>query len=115
MLVVGRAIVLTASTQTWSHSPDIIEYLKTMKTLVYGGGPLSRSVGDKLVHAGVSLCNGYGGTEFGGPFRSWDEIPRMDVESRLEWNWFWVKDCVNVRFEPQGDGTYEMIVYSTLR
>ena len=77
---------------------------------VYGGGPLSFSVGDKLVKAGVPLCNGYGGTEFGNPMLPWDQIPRDD-----DWYWFRFKETSNVRFEDQGDGTYELVVFVRLK
>lgn len=110
-------------TQAWSHSPEIISYLKTLSILVrlfdtrflciniadvmqiYGGGPLSFSVGDRLVKSGVPLCNGYGGTEFGNPTVPWDQIPRDD-----DWFWFRFRPNSNMRFESQGDGTYELVV-----
>ena len=77
---------------------------------IYGGGPLSISVGDKLVQAGVNLCNGYGGTEFGNPVLPWDRIPRTSTKPDPDWYWFRVAEDANVRFEPQGDGSYELVV-----
>ncbi|KIP12212.1 hypothetical protein PHLGIDRAFT_508051 [Phlebiopsis gigantea 11061_1 CR5-6] len=94
----------------WSHSPEIISYLKTLTILVYGGGPLSFPVGNKLVTAGVPLCNGYGGTEFGNPMLAWDKIPRDE-----DWYYFHFAPDANVRFENQGDGTYELVVVQTER
>ena len=77
---------------------------------MYGGGPLSFSVGNKLVQAGVPLCNGYGGTEFGNPMLSWDRIPRDQ-----DWYYFHFAPDANVRFESQGDGTYELVVVVRVR
>lgn len=72
---------------------------------IYGGGPLSFTVGDKLFKAGVRIFNGYGGTEFGNPTLPWDKVP-FDGD----WYWFHFKDASNMRFESQGDGTYELVV-----
>jgi hypothetical protein len=80
---------------------------------VFGGGPLSISVGEKLVHSGVRLRNGYGGTEFGNPPRPWDQIPLKKDELDYDWYWHWITDS-NMKLDPQGDGTYELIVYVSL-
>ena len=79
---------------------------------MYGGGPLAFSTGDKLIHAGVPLRNGYGGSEFGCPFMAWDDIPRTSTKPDPDWAWYRVpQDAHNVRWEPQGDGSYELVVY----
>ena len=72
---------------------------------MYGGGPLSISVGDALVDAGIRLRNGYGGTEFGNPPLSWDKIPQPD----LDWYWHYIQSP-NMVFESQGDGTFELVI-----
>ena len=64
------------------------------------------------MRAGVPLSNGYGGSEFGNPFRPWDQKPRTSTGPDLDWYWFQVKEnSKNVRFEPQGDGSYELVVF----
>lgn len=107
-----------------------MEYLKTLRILVchcvhtvlgkdvdvwqiYGGGPLSVSVGDSLVHAGVRLRDGYGGSEFNNPAKPWDQIPLKSTELDLDWYWHWITDS-NMRFAPQGDGTFELVVHVSL-
>ena len=59
------------------------------------------------------MRNGYGGMEFGNPFIAWDQLPRTSTgANETDWYWFHAKD--NVQFEPQGDGSYEMVVYVSL-
>ena len=73
---------------------------------------MSIAVGDKLVEAGVNLRNTLGGTEFGTPFLSWDQIARSSTKPDLDWYWFHVSpDANNIRFVPQGDGSYELVIY----
>lgn len=62
------------------------------------------------MRAGVNLCNGYGGTEFGNPVLPWDRIPRESTEPDTDWYWYRVAEDANLRFEPQGDGSYELVV-----
>ena len=80
---------------------------------LYGGGPLTMSTGDKLVQSGVSLRNSYGGTEFGDPSTvARDDISRTSTKPDPDWMWYRVpQDAPNVKWEPQGDGTYELVVY----
>ncbi|GJE98682.1 putative NRPS-like protein biosynthetic cluster [Phanerochaete sordida] len=105
-------LALPSYVEAWSHSAEVIEYLKTLTVLIYGGGPLALSTGDKLVQAGVPLRNGYGGTEFGNPTMPWDQIPRTSSKPDPDWAWYRVPvDAPNIKWEPQGDGTYELVVY----
>ena len=70
------------------------------------------STGDKLVQMGISLRNGYGSTEFGNPSMAWDDIPRTSTKPDPGWMWYRVpQDAPNIKWEPQGDGTYELVVY----
>jgi hypothetical protein len=75
---------------------------------MFGGGPLSASVGDRLVAQGCKLRSVYGGTEFG-------VIGRI-LSSRgspAEWAWFEFHSSVTPRWMPQGDGTYELQVLNS--
>ncbi|KAJ7776532.1 hypothetical protein DFH07DRAFT_798512 [Mycena maculata] len=86
----------------WFNSPDAVEYLSTLHTIIWGGGPLPQRVGDGLVDAGVNLLLAYGTTETGGISAMW---PYGGDER--DWAWFRISDRVNVRWMPQGDGTFE--------
>ena len=66
------------------------------------------AVGEKIVHAGVNLRNLYGGTEFGAPVVQWYRIPRTIPD--VDWFWYRFDEDANVRFESQGDGTFELVV-----
>lgn len=41
----------------WLKDPDAVEFLKTLKFLRVGGGPLPSPVGDTLVERGVKILN----------------------------------------------------------
>lgn len=71
---------------------------------------MSLAVGNRLVEAGVPLNNGYGATEFGSPALPWDEISRTSTKPDPDWYWYRMTDTKHTRFEPQGDGTYEMVL-----
>ncbi|KAJ7754149.1 hypothetical protein DFH07DRAFT_743950, partial [Mycena maculata] len=86
----------------WFNSPETVEYLTTFHTIIWGGGPLPQRIGDGLVDAGVHLLTAYGITETGGISAIWP----YDGDER-DWAWFRMSDGVNVRWMPQGDGTFE--------
>ncbi|EKM50943.1 uncharacterized protein PHACADRAFT_262848 [Phanerochaete carnosa HHB-10118-sp] len=99
--------------EAWARSQEIIDYLKTLKILVYGGGPLSQSTGLKLVQAGVKLLCGYGGTEFGSPVKVWDESPSAHPTSEVDpalRQYIQFSKTTTLRWEPQDDGTYEFVI-----
>lgn len=58
------------------------------------------------------MYSGYGGTEFGSPMKTWDETPGSlaPLEIDSEWNYKQVSKFVSVRWEPQGDGKFELII-----
>ncbi|KAJ7718257.1 putative aminoadipate reductase [Mycena metata] len=86
------------------QAPDDIEYLKTLKLVEYSGGPLASRVGDFLFAQGVNVVPVYGGTEFGAV----SVVHRRQAEVDAgEWVWFRFSSRVNVRWVPQGDGTFE--------
>ncbi|KAJ7656957.1 putative aminoadipate reductase [Mycena polygramma] len=86
------------------QSPEDIAYLKTLKLLESAGGPLATRVGDFLVSQGVNVVPIYGATEFGAPTL----IKRRKAEEDAgEWAWLRFSDRSNLRWVPQGDGTFE--------
>ncbi|KAJ7509627.1 putative aminoadipate reductase [Mycena galericulata] len=88
----------------WHASPEHVAYLKTLNVLTFGGGPLSSSVGDSLVSQGVNIVSMYGATEFGAPLLIQRSQKEIDAG---EWIWLRFSPRVNVRWMPQGDGTFE--------
>ncbi|KAJ7157427.1 putative aminoadipate reductase [Mycena filopes] len=86
------------------QSPADVEYLKTLKLVVYSGGPLASRVGDFLFAQGVNIYPVYGATEFGAV----NTFQRSQAEVDAgEWAWIRFSSRVNVRWVPQGDGTLE--------
>ncbi|KAI5123110.1 hypothetical protein M0805_001466 [Coniferiporia weirii] len=51
--------------ETWSTEPKSVEVLKKLNGLIFGGAPLSKSVGDFLQSEKVPLWHIYGATEMG--------------------------------------------------
>ncbi|KAF8217447.1 hypothetical protein K438DRAFT_1656334 [Mycena galopus ATCC 62051] len=87
---------------TWFDSPDSLAYLTTLHTIIWGGGPLPQRIGDGLVNPGVHLLTGYGATETGTIAALWP----YDEDAK-DWGWFRTSDLLNVKWVPQGDGTFE--------
>ncbi|KAJ7466248.1 putative aminoadipate reductase [Mycena galericulata] len=93
---------LPALLSAWLHSPPSIAYLKTLHTVAWSGGPLPQRMGEALIDAGINLLGVYGATEIG-PITAL--IPREGDEK--EWSWLRISDVVDVRWTPQGEGTFE--------
>ncbi|KAF8151165.1 hypothetical protein K438DRAFT_1988314 [Mycena galopus ATCC 62051] len=87
---------------TWFDSADAVAYLRTLYTIIWAGGPLPQRIGDGLVNAGVHLLTYYGTTETGDIAAVWPH-----EGDATDWGWFRISDRLNVRWVPQGDGTFE--------
>ncbi|EKM51562.1 uncharacterized protein PHACADRAFT_127221 [Phanerochaete carnosa HHB-10118-sp] len=97
-----------------SRSEEIVQFLSTLSLVSFGGGPLSQTVGDRLVAAGVPLRPTYGATEIAGPIKIWPEPITPDrlppITPNEDWAWFeWTSEA-KTRMEPQGDGTCELVI-----
>lgn len=97
--------------QAWAQNDEDIKYLATLKLVSNGGGPLSDKSAKKLIDAGVKLATVYGGTEFGvhSIMCDIDYSGRGDpakVKTPDDWAWMAFPDFV--RWDPQGDGSYEL-------
>lgn len=61
---------------------------------------------------GVPLYPWYGGTEFGPHTKIFDiaesEKPAPSAKTREDWEWMAFTERVKCRWDPQGDGTYEL-------
>ncbi|KAF9810700.1 hypothetical protein IEO21_06834 [Rhodonia placenta] len=100
--------------EAWAHNDEYVEFLASTKGVAYAGGPLSEKNGTKLTNAGVDLVCIYGGTEFGVPSACFDlELGAKNNpagKTREDWQWMQFTDRVKVRWEPQGDGSYECVL-----
>ncbi|KAJ7642007.1 hypothetical protein FB45DRAFT_738097 [Roridomyces roridus] len=92
----------------WFNSPGAFEYVKTLHSIIWGGGPLPQRVGDGYIASGVRLLNAYGTTETGGI----SSLIPYDNDLK-EWAWFRIPERIKVRWAPQGDGTFESQVLAT--
>ncbi|KAJ7443002.1 putative aminoadipate reductase [Mycena latifolia] len=86
------------------QSPEDVTYLKTLNLLSYSGGPLASRVGDALFSQGVKIVPIYGATEFGASNRL--KMRQAEIDAG-EWAWMHFSSRVNIRWIPQGDGTFE--------
>ena len=73
---------------------------------------MSQKSGDKLVAAGVKLYSCYGGTEYGVHTKILDaddsQGPDANVKTSADWEWVAFPDSMECRWDPQGDGSYEL-------
>ncbi|EKM50779.1 uncharacterized protein PHACADRAFT_213657 [Phanerochaete carnosa HHB-10118-sp] len=96
----------------WVKLKDDIEYLKTLKIVAFGGGPLSSKVGGELIAEGVNLYPCYGGTEFGPHTKVFDmdesSNPASGAKTKADWEWMSFSDRVTCRWVPEGNNTFEL-------
>ncbi|KAG6810396.1 putative NRPS-like protein biosynthetic cluster [Tricholoma furcatifolium] len=95
-------ITIPTLLQIWAQSQEAVDLLKTLEFVGYSGGAVTPKLGDFMFSQGVKLNPGYGGTEFGSPTHA---IPRPGDEQ--DWAYMEFSKRSNVRWVPQGDGTYE--------
>lgn len=74
---------------------------------------MSETNGTKLAKAGVRLYSTYGGTEFGvhTSVPPVDDSQGPDAPWRTSADWAWLsfpEERLRLRWDPQGDGTYEL-------
>ncbi|KAH8114785.1 acetyl-CoA synthetase-like protein [Phellopilus nigrolimitatus] len=93
--------------EAWSTEAESVEVLKKLKGLIFGGAPLSKSVGDLLESKGVPLWHIYGATEIGVVASC---MPKLSLEHG--WEYMFFSPHVNPVFVPQGDdnGTVELLL-----
>ncbi|CCM01516.1 uncharacterized protein FIBRA_03572 [Fibroporia radiculosa] len=100
------AIAVPAFIEAWSRDPEKVALLKQMSGLIYGGGPLSKSVGDMLTAEGVTILPNYGSTE-AGVMNTY--LPRPGA---ADWEYFTFSVVCQPEFIPYDDGTYELVLVS---
>ncbi|KAF8839463.1 L-aminoadipate-semialdehyde dehydrogenase [Paxillus ammoniavirescens] len=95
-----------------TETPEGLDVLKGLRIVMFGGSACPDELGDLLVSKGVRLVSHYGLTEMGQLMTSF-----RDFDTDKEWDWVrakgpYINTGVNeyMRFEDQGDGTYELYV-----
>jgi thioester reductase-like protein len=83
------------------QEPSGLEKCKSLKFLLYAGGPLSQAAGEALSKV-TDVCQFYGQTETGGIQAL---VPRREDWASLEWH-----PKQEAIMDPSIDGTYEMIM-----
>ncbi|KAK7713546.1 putative NRPS-like protein biosynthetic cluster [Diaporthe eres] len=84
------------------QEPDGIEKCRSLKFLLYAGGPLSQTAGDALSKV-TDVCQFYGSTETG-PVQAL--VPKREDWASLEWH-----PVQEVVMEPYEDEIYEMTMH----
>ncbi|KAF8989698.1 hypothetical protein BDQ17DRAFT_1288470, partial [Cyathus striatus] len=68
--------------ESWAQDQRKVALLKGFKAILYGGGPLSTTIGNMLVKEGINIVPLYGATEVGGLSLA---IPRKPPSEGWEW------------------------------
>ncbi|KAJ3558403.1 hypothetical protein NM688_g950 [Phlebia brevispora] len=90
--------------EIWATDPAKVEHLKRLKGLIFGGGPLSKKVGDLLASHGVCLHACYGSTEVGLISKY------FAADLKRDWECMVFSEQMKPELVPMGDGTYELVL-----
>ena len=95
-----------------AESPEGIAALAKLKAVMSAGSACPDAVGDRLVANGVNLVSHFGTTETGQLMTSARPNPSEDTD----WNYLRAMPDVRpfLRWEPQSDGIYELVVLDGL-
>ncbi|KAJ7600479.1 NRPS-like enzyme [Mycena floridula] len=84
--------------ESWASDPKGVQVLKSLKSIVFGGGPLKPDVGDMLLHEKVNISSSYGMTETGGMTLTFPSQPPKEG-----WEWMQFSPHVQPAFIPIED------------
>ncbi|KZT20596.1 acetyl-CoA synthetase-like protein [Neolentinus lepideus HHB14362 ss-1] len=104
---VNAVICVPTFLEIWSESEEALAFLAKMEIVMFGGGPLSRQIGNKLISRGVPLQSGYGGTEFGSVTYF---VSTKGLVDPMEWEYLAFDPEIPIRMAPQDEGKYELQV-----
>ncbi|KAJ6471946.1 hypothetical protein C8R45DRAFT_1013633 [Mycena sanguinolenta] len=90
--------------EAWSREPEYVKWLATRSGLLYGGGPLTKEVGDYMTSQGVTILLGYGTTEVG--------VMSLILPAQVgyEWEYFSFPEAVTPEMVPNGNNTFELVI-----
>ncbi|THH14562.1 hypothetical protein EW146_g5781 [Bondarzewia mesenterica] len=90
--------------EAWSQTPKYVEEMKKLDGIIFGGGPLSKEVGDFLTSQGVTIIVLYGCTEFG------VVTPTLPASVDKDWQYFKMTSVYDLVYVPNDDGHSELVV-----
>lgn len=88
--------------EQWAAEPAAEEQAKQLKFVLFGGGPLSPHIGERLSQS-VNVCQMYGSLEIG--------QVQLLVPQPGEWSYMELNPFEEADMQPCGDGTYEMVLH----
>ncbi|KAF8954562.1 hypothetical protein BDZ97DRAFT_1975945 [Flammula alnicola] len=88
--------------QMWAQDKKAVDLLASLEFVVWSGGPLPSKLGNFMTESGVYITPAYGATEFGSPTCFF----RREGDEK-DWEYLSLSDRANIRWDPQGDGTFE--------
>lgn len=92
--------------QMMASDGEGLQHLQRMRLVGVGGAALPSEVGDDLVHKDVNLISRFGSAECG-------FLMSSDRECEIDKEWQYLRNSAEpgyLNFEPQGDGTYELVI-----
>ena len=90
--------------EQWMAEPDAMNQASTLKFVVFGGGPLSPAIGDKLERV-TRLCQAYGSIETAGI--------QLLVPNTGEWSYLEFNPYEKCDMQEYGEGMYELVLHQS--
>ncbi|KAI1812806.1 putative NRPS-like enzyme [Poronia punctata] len=105
------AIVVPSVVSELAEDPELLDYCAShLETIIYIGGDLPQSVGDKVASKLYLRCL-WGATETGiVPQLLYRQLSRFDPLGRSLWRYVQFHPCVGAVFEKVTGGVYELVV-----
>ncbi|KAJ3520636.1 hypothetical protein NM688_g9133 [Phlebia brevispora] len=93
--------------EAWAKNPEHVRLLQQTRGVLYGGGPLSQTVGDELIEKGIPIYILYGCSECG------IISPVLPMKSGKDWNYFKIPSGIEKRFLPDANGNAELLILAS--
>ncbi|KAF8956600.1 hypothetical protein BDZ97DRAFT_2062868 [Flammula alnicola] len=95
-------MIIPALLQVWAQDKNSVQLLANLEFVAYSGGSVPSKLGNFMTESGVYITPVYGATEFGAASRFF----RREGDEK-DWEYLSFSDRTNLRWDPQGDGTFE--------